>query len=53
MDEDSRLPQAEVPPSYRPPGIAWEEPFEMKANLASACGKVAFETSECSSFPAS
>ena len=27
-------------PAYVPPAVAWEEPFEVQANSASACGKV-------------
>jgi len=26
--------------SYQPPGVEWEEEIDVKANLASACGKV-------------
>jgi hypothetical protein len=34
--------------AYEAPGVSWEEPFEVKANLASACGKIdGGPTAEC------
>lgn len=38
---------------YEPPGISWEEPFEMKANLVSACDKISGQSFECDQAPAS
>jgi hypothetical protein len=38
------------PGTYQPPAIEWEEEIDVKANLASACGKVVSETSACASY---
>lgn len=39
--------------SYVKPAIAWEQPFEAQAGLASACGKIAGSGEPCDSAPAS
>lgn len=39
--------------AYVKPGIAWEQPFEAQAGLASACGKIAGTGEPCDSAPAS
>jgi hypothetical protein len=50
LDAESGLPRRTP---YEPPGISWEEPFEMKANLASACDKIGGQSFECNAAPAS
>jgi hypothetical protein len=42
---------ARVP--YERPQIAWEEDWDVRANLASACGKQAGTTLECNADPSS
>jgi hypothetical protein len=39
--------------AYEKPAIAWEQPFEAQAGLASACGKIAGSGEPCDSAPAS
>lgn len=40
--------------AYEPPGIVWQQPFDMREGLASACGKIAGSgPSECDTTPAS
>lgn len=40
--------------AYEPPGIAWQQPFDMREGLASACGKIAASgPPECDTTPAS
>jgi len=39
--------------AYAKPAIAWEQPFEAQAGLASACGKIAGSGEPCDSAPAS
>lgn len=40
--------------AYEPPAIAWQQPFDMREGLASACGKIAGSgPSECDTTPAS
>lgn len=51
MDDEESRP-AEAPARYEAPAIAWEDPFDLGANLASACGKIASDEL-CSSDPAS
>ncbi len=38
---------------YEPPGIAWEEDWDVRGNLASACAKQNGTTSDCNVDPAS
>lgn len=55
MTDDTHNP-AEAPAqrqAYTQPGIAWEQPFEAQAGLASACGKIAGSGEPCDSAPAS
>ena len=52
-EKDPRLePLPEAAGPYRPPAINWEEPFELEANLSSACGKLAADAL-CGGSPAS
>ena len=44
---------ARPPSPYEPPGIAWEEDWDVRANLASACAKQNGSTSDCNMDPAS
>jgi hypothetical protein len=39
--------------AYVKPAVAWEQPFEAQAGLASACGKIAGSGEPCDSAPAS
>jgi hypothetical protein len=45
MDQKDSRTQPEVQPGraghYEPPGIEWEEPIDVQANLTSACAKIA------------
>ena len=50
--EGGRL-QPSRPGVYVPPGIRWEEPFDVKANLATACDKLGGTGEPCDSNPAS
>jgi hypothetical protein len=55
MTDDKRSP-AQAPSERQPyarPAIAWEQPFEAQAGLASACGKIAGSGEPCDSAPAS
>jgi hypothetical protein len=38
---------------YTAPGIQWEEVYEVKANLASACDKIGTSDPLCATAPAS
>jgi len=38
---------------YEPPAVSWEQPFEIEANLASACGKIGGSGEPCDSAPSS
>jgi hypothetical protein len=42
-----------APLPYEPPAIAWEEDWDVRANLASACAKQGGSTPECNVDPAS
>ena len=50
--DDEELRSAEAKALYEAPAIAWEDPFDLGANLASACGKIASD-GLCASDPAS
>lgn len=50
--EDPEEPPAsgrEVRQPYEKPAISWEEPLEVRANLMSACAKIAGQSSACDS----
>ncbi len=51
MDEEESRP-VETEARYEAPAIAWEDAFDLGANLASACGKIASD-GLCASDPAS
>ena len=38
-----------TPPSYEPPSVAWEEPFE--ATIAASCALVSGTSDECTQVP--
>ncbi len=52
-DQEQRPSSPEEPQPYEPPGVDWEEPFDMSANLASACGKISGQGGTCDTSPAS
>jgi len=39
--------------AYAPPSMSWEQPFEIRANLASACNKVDGQNFQCTQGPTS
>ena len=47
---DAREVQARA---YSPPRVEWEEEFDVVANLASACAKVALQNLACNVAPSS
>ncbi len=51
MSEQDR--HRDAPHTYEAPAVAWEESFEARANLASACGKAGGSGEPCDSFPSS
>ena len=55
-EDDERERRPDVGSSRRPyvtPAIEWEQPFEVQAGLASACGKIGGQGDPCDSTPAS
>jgi len=52
-DEPRRDDVSAEPRSYEPPRIAWEEDWDVRANLASACAKQSGTSLECNADPTS
>jgi hypothetical protein len=52
--EDGKEPSAAgARKPYAAPAVSWEEAFEVKANLASACEKMGTDGGQCAVTPAS
>jgi len=52
-DDRTQDDPAPAPRPYEPPRIAWEEDWDVRANLASACAKASGASLACNADPSS
>jgi hypothetical protein len=52
-DHQPERDAAETRQPYQPPAVAWQEDWDVRANLAAACAKRGGDSTECNMDPAS